>query len=172
MKLHRVTYVVFLFFLGVYVLGNHLLPVSDPVESNYALTAKEMVLSGDWLSPQIYGHYWFDKPIMIYWLLSLSYSVFGMTDFAARFPSGLFGALSVALVYQGVRTLTGQRLGALLSAFILGTSLIVWTIAHGIITDMVLLFATVGTFYYAYRGLLVKNPWYMVVAYALRGIAY
>ena len=43
MKLHRMTYVVFLFFLGVYVLGNHLLPVSDPVESNYALTAKEMV---------------------------------------------------------------------------------------------------------------------------------
>ena len=72
MKLHRLTYVVFLVFLGVYLLGNHLLPVTDPVESNYALTAKEMVLSGDWLSPQIYGHYWYDKPIMIYWLLSLS----------------------------------------------------------------------------------------------------
>ena len=56
MKLHRLTYVVFLLFLGVYLLGNHLLPVTDPVESNYALTAKEMVLSGDWLSPQIYGH--------------------------------------------------------------------------------------------------------------------
>lgn len=171
MKLHRMTYVVFLFFLGVYVLGNHLLLVSDPVESNYALTAKEMVLSGDWLSPQIYGHYWFDKPIMIYWLLSLSYSVFGITDFAARFPSAFFGALSVALLYQGGRTLTGHRRGTLLSAFILGTSLIVWIIAHGIITDMVLLFATVGTFYYAYRGLLVKNSWYIAVAYGFAGIA-
>ena len=43
---------------------NGSLLVTDSVESNYALTAKEMVLSGDWLSPQIYGHYWSDKPIM------------------------------------------------------------------------------------------------------------
>ena len=43
--------------------GNGSLLITDSVESNYALTAKEMVLSGDWLSPQIYGHYWYDKPI-------------------------------------------------------------------------------------------------------------
>ena len=36
--------------------GNSSLLVTDNVEANYALTAKEMVLSGDWLSPQIYGH--------------------------------------------------------------------------------------------------------------------
>ena len=36
--------------------GNGSLLVTDNVEANYALTAKEMVLSGDWLSPQIYGH--------------------------------------------------------------------------------------------------------------------
>ena len=42
--------------------GNGSLLITDSVESNYALTAKEMVLSGDWLSPQIYGHYWYDKP--------------------------------------------------------------------------------------------------------------
>ena len=47
------------------------LAVTDPVESNYALTALEMVRSGDWLSPQIYGTYWYDKPIFLYWLLSL-----------------------------------------------------------------------------------------------------
>ena len=46
--------------------GNSSLLVTDSVESNYALTAKEMVLSGDWLSPQIYGHYWYDKPVFFY----------------------------------------------------------------------------------------------------------
>lgn len=56
------------------------LAVTDPVESNYALTALEMVRSGDWLSPQIYGTYWYDKPIFLYWLLSLSYSLLGTTD--------------------------------------------------------------------------------------------
>lgn len=168
MKLHRLTYVVFLLFLGVYLLGNHLLPVTDPVESNYALTAKEMVLSGDWLSPQIYGHYWYDKPIMIYWLLSLSYSLFGITDFAARLPSALFGAMSVAFLYQGVRTVSGKRLSSLGAAFIMGTSLIVWIISHGIITDMVLLFATVGTFYFAYRGF--TSPTHMAIAYGFAGL--
>ena len=63
------------------------LAVTDPVESNYALTALEMVRSGDWLSPQIYGTYWYDKPIFLYWLLSLSYSLLGTTDLANA-PSG------------------------------------------------------------------------------------
>ena len=67
-----------------YIWGSHLFPVTDPVESNYALTAKEMVLSGNWISPQIYGHFWFDKPVMVYWLLSVSYTVLGFTDLAGH----------------------------------------------------------------------------------------
>ena len=46
-----------------YLCFNGSLLITDSVESNYALTAKEMVVSGDWLSPQIYGQYWFDKPV-------------------------------------------------------------------------------------------------------------
>lgn len=48
--------------LLLFVFNGSLL-ITDSVESNYALTAKEMVVSGDWLSPQIYGQYWFDKPV-------------------------------------------------------------------------------------------------------------
>ena len=74
------------------------LAVTDPVESNYALTALEMVRSGDWISPQIYGTYWYDKPIFLYWLLSLSYSLLGATDLAARLPAVLFGTASCTLL--------------------------------------------------------------------------
>ena len=52
--------------LTIFTAYNAYIPVTDPVESNYALTAKEMLISGDWLSPQIYGQYWFDKPALIY----------------------------------------------------------------------------------------------------------
>ena len=69
---------------------NAQLPISDPVESNYALTAKEMVESGNWLSPQIYGKYWFDKPIFFYWLTAISYTLFGFTDFASRLAPAVF----------------------------------------------------------------------------------
>ena len=62
--LRKHPYLTLLFFsLFLYLLGNHLLAITDTAESNYALTAKEMVLSGDWISPQIYGNYWYDKPI-------------------------------------------------------------------------------------------------------------
>ena len=47
----------------LYLFGNGNLAITDPVESNYALTAKEMVLSGDYISPRIFDHYWYDKPI-------------------------------------------------------------------------------------------------------------
>ena len=104
MKLSRLTPVVFIVWLVFICLAIICLPVTDPVESNYALTAKEMVLSGDWLSPQIYGTYWYDKPIMIYWLIALGFKIFGIAD-CGSFYRAIFGALSVATMYQSTRTI-------------------------------------------------------------------
>lgn len=168
--MHRLTPLFFVLALLFFLVGNPWLPVTDPVESNYALTAKEMVLSGDWLSPQIYGQYWFDKPIMVYWLLALSYKIFGFTDWAARMPSGLFGALSVAMLYQVLRTGTKRRLFSMAAAIIMGTSLLFWPLAHGIVTDMILLFTTIGTFAYAYRALVEDSRVAIVWAYVFAGL--
>ena len=80
------------FFLAAFLFllwGSWLLPVTDPVESNYALTAKEMVLSGNWISPQIYGRFWYDKPIFYYWELALSFALFGFNEMAARLPAAI-----------------------------------------------------------------------------------
>ncbi len=41
----------------------------DPVESNYVLTARETLASGDYVSPRIFGNYWYDKPVFFYWEL-------------------------------------------------------------------------------------------------------
>lgn len=84
--MHR-KYWALLLFMALLLLfaGNDSLLITDNVEANYALTAKEMVLSNDWLSPQIYGHYWFDKPIFFYWLTALGFKIFGFTEFGARF---------------------------------------------------------------------------------------
>ncbi|KAF1682551.1 glycosyltransferase family 39 protein [Veillonella sp. R32] len=170
MRLHRLTVICFLIALAMYAIGNGALSVTDPVESNYALTAKEMAVTGDWLSPQIYHNYWYDKPIMIYWLIGLSYKLFGFTDFAARFPAALFGALAIGLFYQVVRSISGRRLLSLWSAMILGSSLEFWLLARGIVTDMVLLWATIGTFAYAYRGLTEGKTRFMVWAYIFAGL--
>jgi len=54
---------------AIFFLGNGTLAITDQVESNYVLTAKEMLSSGDYFSPRIYGEYWYDKPAFFYWEL-------------------------------------------------------------------------------------------------------
>ena len=54
---------------GVLLYGTYLglIPLLDPDEPVYGETAKEMLLTGDWLSPRIYGEFWYDKPPFIGW---------------------------------------------------------------------------------------------------------
>ena len=59
-------------------------PLMDPDEPVYGETAREMLAAGDWLSPRIFGNFWYDKPPFFYWLEMISYSFFGVTDFASR----------------------------------------------------------------------------------------
>ena len=165
MKLSRLTPVLFVVWLVFFMVANNILPVTDPVESNYALTAKEMVLSGNWLSPQIYGTYWYDKPIMIYWLIALAFKIFGIADWVVRLPSAIFGALSVAAMFQALRTFSRRWLAGLVGSSILGTSLMFWAVAHGVITDMVLLYTTLMVMMYAYKGLNENSSTAMIVAY-------
>lgn len=169
---HR-TFLGLLFVAAVlfFCLGNSQLAVTDPVESNYALTAKEMVLSGDWISPRIYGIFWYDKPIFLYWLLCLAYTVFGFTDFASRFPSAIFGAASVALAAWFMLRQTGRRTAALVLAGMTATSLEVWAISHSIITDQMLFFFTSGTMFCTYIGLTEQKKGYVIAAYGLAGLA-
>lgn len=122
--------------------GNGSLLITDSVESNYALTAKEMVLSGDWLSPQIYGHYWYDKPIFFYWMTALAYKMFGFTEFASRFFPALFGLGSVALLAWGGSKLENARSG-FISALVLLSSVEFFLISKSVITDAVLFFSSV-----------------------------
>jgi len=89
--------------------ANGSLAITDPVESNYALTAKEMVASGDYLSPRIFGNYWYDKPAFFYWEMIASCLIFGVNEFALRFPSAVMGLLSLTLLYFFARRLYGHR---------------------------------------------------------------
>ena len=162
---------VFLIALAVYVAYNGFLAITDPVEANYALTAKEMVLSGNWLSPQIYGQYWFDKPIMIYWLLAASFKLLGFGEFAVRLPAAIFSAATVAFAYWFSWALYGNRKTARLSALILGTSLEFWLLSRMVITDAVLMFFNSVALGTLYLGFINRGTRWYVVAYAASGLA-
>lgn len=163
--------IVFLAALAVYLPFTGAIPITDPVESNYALTAKEMLESGDLLSPRIYDKYWFDKPAMIYWLVAAGYKVFGVGEFAARFPAAFFSAASVGFACWFATRLFGSAIAGLFAALVLGSALEFWVLARMVITDAVLFFFTslgLAAFYLALEG--EGRGWY-AVAYAAAGLA-
>ena len=81
---------VFVYFFGLTV------PLLGPDEPRYAQVAREMFGRGDWVTPTLGGHHWFEKPALLYWLQIGSYTVFGVNEFAARFGSAVFGLGTIA----------------------------------------------------------------------------
>lgn len=111
--------VVFGFFFLLF-LGN--LPFKEPDESRYAEIPREMVESGDFITPRLNYVKYFEKPPLHYWVNALSISMLGRNEIAARLPSAVFGLCCVLLVYHLGRKLFGRREG-LYSAMVLGSSI-------------------------------------------------
>ncbi|MEB3281424.1 MAG: glycosyltransferase family 39 protein [Lyngbya sp.] len=61
----------------------------DETEPLFAEAARQMVLTGDWITPYFNGETRFDKPPLVYWLMAVGYQVFGVNEWAVRFPSAL-----------------------------------------------------------------------------------
>src|SRR5215210_2953154 len=74
-----------------------------PDEPRYAQVAREMFARGDWVTPTLGGHTWFEKPALLYWLMLGAYHVFGVTEFAARAGAALSGVLTVMFVGLAAR---------------------------------------------------------------------
>jgi 4-amino-4-deoxy-L-arabinose transferase-like glycosyltransferase len=84
----------FLFFYGMGQFG--LIGADEP---RYAQVAREMLERHDWITPTLAGHAWLEKPPFYYWQAMLAYSVFGVTDIAARVPAAIDATLLVIAVY-------------------------------------------------------------------------
>ncbi|QEM66831.1 glycosyltransferase family 39 protein [Geobacter sp. FeAm09] len=93
----------------------------EPDEGRYAEIPREMLERGDFVTPTLNYVAYFEKPPLHYWLNAISFKLFGLNEFAARFAGTLAGLLTVLLVYHTGRKLFGRREGVF-SAFILGTS--------------------------------------------------
>jgi len=140
------------------------LPVTDTVESNYALSAVTMMKHGEFLSPMIYDMYWYDKPIFYYWELILGFKLFGISNFGARFFSSLLALCNIFLIYRFVKSQTSHII-AILSAIIVSISAEYWIIAKAVITDMTLglcFNATLMGFYMGYTRHKEHAPHYKI----------
>ena len=75
----------------------------DSDEAFYAEASREMVASGDWLTPYYNYELRFQKPILFYWLVSMAYKAAGVGEAAARVPSALAGFGLAILTYLAGR---------------------------------------------------------------------
>lgn len=85
--------VVFVYLFGLTI------PLVGPDEPRYAQVAREMFERGDWVTPTLGGFNWFEKPSLLYWLEIVAYRIFGVSEFAARLGSALFGLGTVASLW-------------------------------------------------------------------------
>lgn len=110
-----------------------------PDEGRYAEIPREMVVSGDWVTPRLNGIKYFEKPVLQYWATAVGYEIFGEHPWTARLWPALTGFAGILLAWFLGARLWGQRAG-ILAAAILGSSLLYNVMGHVITLDMSLSF--------------------------------
>lgn len=136
-----------LFFLGLGDMG-----LTDRDEGRNAEAGREMFESGDHLTPTFNGELRVAKPVLLYWLMDRSYRLFGVNEFAARFPSALFGVALILIHYLFLAHQRDQTI-ALFGALMLLLNLEILGLGRMALTDSVLIFFTTASLYGLWLGL-------------------
>ncbi len=124
-----------LFFGAVYgfMLGGY--PLGNPDEGRYAEIPREMVASGDWVTPRLNGVNYFEKPPLVYWAGAVALEVLGPSEWSMRATPALCALFGVLCAYVAGRRLYGYKAGRA-GALVLGSSLLYFALAHILILDM------------------------------------
>jgi 4-amino-4-deoxy-L-arabinose transferase-like glycosyltransferase len=123
----------------------------NPDEGRYATIAKEMVKSGDWVRPTLYGIPYLRKPILFYWLLGISFKLLGFHEAAARLVPAIFGILGILVTYYFARRLLGWQ-AAIFSSLVLLANCWYVHVGRYLVIDMVFSFFVVLGLYLFYLG--------------------
>ncbi len=112
-------------------------PLFEPDEGRYGEIPREMLATGDWVTPRLNGVLYFEKPPLYYWSVAASMAVLGPTELAVRLPGKLSAAGMVLLAAAFARRRWGARTG-LLAGLVLASSLLVVALARIAIIDPML----------------------------------
>jgi 4-amino-4-deoxy-L-arabinose transferase-like glycosyltransferase len=158
---------VLLFFVG---LGS--LPLVEPDEGRNAEVAREMLVSGDWVTPHYNSLAYLDKPAVYFWLVAGSFRVLGTSEFAARLPSALAALGTLLLVWWMARKMFGEAVG-LRAAVIWASTPLVIIFSRQVIFDMTLtLLVTLSMLaFWIDSTSAFKRPWLEMLMFAAWGVA-
>jgi 4-amino-4-deoxy-L-arabinose transferase-like glycosyltransferase len=113
-------------------------------EINFAEIAREMVVSGDWLRPQMHFEPFHEKPPLFMWMQAASMSIFGVGEFAARLPNALCGIITLLILYRIGEQWRGRAFGMLWALAYVGSILPHLYFRSGIIDPWFNLFIFLG----------------------------
>jgi len=132
-------------------------------EPRFAVIARDMVATGEWLFPRVGADLYADKPPLFFWMLATCYALFGSIKWAFLVPSLLAAASTIFLIYDFGRRLVSREAG-------LGAALITVSTLHFVMTlrgaqiDPMLCGLTTLSLYALLRHLLLGPSWgwYMI----------
>jgi 4-amino-4-deoxy-L-arabinose transferase-like glycosyltransferase len=127
-------------------------------EPRFALIARDMVATGDWLFPRVGGDLYQDKPPLFFWLLATAYALTGSLRLSFLLPSFLAGLGTLVLVYDLTRRLWNREAG-LWAALVLLFALQFTMQARAAQIDATLCFLTTLSLYALLRHLLLRDGW-------------
>ncbi|MGH8323401.1 MAG: ArnT family glycosyltransferase, partial [Steroidobacteraceae bacterium] len=104
-------------------------PMLDPDEGRYAEIPREMVVSGDWLTPRFDGLKYFEKPPLQYWATAAAYSLFGVSEWTSRLWTVGLAFACLPMVFGWTRRLYGSN-AALAAVVALAVSPYFGTVGH------------------------------------------
>ncbi len=166
----------YLFFAAVVVLYLSALgtmPLLEPDEARYAEIPREMLASGNFVTPHLNGVVYLEKPPLFYWGNALSFRLLGEGEFAARLFTAAVSAAVVLLTYWMGATLSGWRTG-LYAAIVLSTSVYHYAIGRLNTLDMTLALTLLLAIFPAYLYLSERRSsrGWLYLSYAAAGLAF
>lgn len=149
--------------------------LTDRDEGSNAGAAREMLDTGDWISPTLNGEPRYAKPAGTYWITSSIYALFGVHTFTARLPSALFGLALILLQYVFLHRTLGPTV-ALCGSLVLLLNVEFVGIHRLVLTDPALVFFTTLATYgfwlgFHGRGQARHGLWLFYIGMALATLA-
>jgi 4-amino-4-deoxy-L-arabinose transferase-like glycosyltransferase len=145
--------------------------IQDVDEAAYGEIAREMVASGDWVSPTLNGKPFDQHPPLGPWMMALSIKLFGATPLAVRLPNALLALVGLLITFSIGRRIAGREAG-ILAALALVTAPAYHLMVRDARLDMALMvfisLALWGVFSYLYE----PRKYYLVLGYIGAALAF
>ncbi len=152
-------YLIVLLFAGAIYVGCIVSPPSlmDDVDSVQAQIARNMLVSGDWVTARLDGVPYLEKPPLIYWTIALSYKIFGVHDWSARIPMAL-SALALCWVTAAFGVWAFGKRAGFYAGLCISTCVGLFLFTRVLIPDVMLTFTTALAMWAFLRAIDADEP--------------